>query len=286
MTVKFSVPAITLTAMLLAGCANTFESVKENPPAGDSFARSLHAGYIELAEWERAEYDWMDGSNFTDRAAMATAGNIPNPEEIAARNLPGDKVGELTDARARLMAALDDGARTKAPKTAAHAQVMFDCWMQEQEENRQPEDIDNCRGAFLAAMDRLDEIMAPKPMAEPAPMEEPEELPTDITVFFAFNSSELMGASNYIIAEAADVFKNMGVSRIVLSGHADKSGADDYNAKLAERRLAAVKAALVAKGVPANSIDTRSYGEKQPAVATDDGVKEPQNRRVDFLFIK
>ena len=293
MTVKLGVPALTLSALLLAGCANTFNSVKDNPPAGDDFAKGLHAGYIQLAEWERAEYDWTDGSTFTDRAAMATAGTIPDPEAINMRSLPDDKVGELTSARERLVAALNAGGRDKAPKAASHAQVMFDCWMQEQEENRQPEDIANCRGAFMAAMDELDAAMAPpKQMAkkaEPAPAPapaEPEPLPDDVTVFFAFDSSKLMGASDYIIGQAVDIYKSQGVSKIVLSGHADKSGANDYNAKLSEARLAAVKAALVAKGVPAGNINIRSYGENKPTVETEDGVREPQNRRVDFLFVR
>ena len=54
----------------------------------------------------------------------------------------------LSGARSRLIAAFGAGARKRAPKQAAEAQLRFDCWMQEQEENFQPDDIDApCRQA-------------------------------------------------------------------------------------------------------------------------------------------
>ena len=61
---------------------------------------------------------------------------------MASRDLPPEHVGELTEARRRLMAVLSRHARIIAPERTAEAQLEFDCWMQEQEENRQPKDFE------------------------------------------------------------------------------------------------------------------------------------------------
>jgi OOP family OmpA-OmpF porin len=61
--------------------------------------------------------------------------------------------------------------------------------------------------------------------------------------------------------------------------HADSSGSPAYNQRLSERRASAVRAALAANGIPAANITTEGRGEGDLLVQTDDGVKEPQNRR-------
>src|SRR3546814_9403997 len=82
----------------------------------------------------------------------AARGETVQPEAISARDLPGNMVGTLSSARARLMAVLADGAAQSDPIQAAEAQVAFDCWMEQQEENFQPDDIAACRDRFEAAM--------------------------------------------------------------------------------------------------------------------------------------
>lgn len=72
------------------------------------------------------------------RANSAASGKPGQPENITNHELAGNKVGELSEARARLMSALAAGARDMAPMQAANTQAKFDCWMQEQEENFQP----------------------------------------------------------------------------------------------------------------------------------------------------
>ena len=68
------------------------------------------------------------------------------------------------------------------------------------------------------------------------------------------------------------------------TGHTDKSGPDDYNMALSLRRANTVKNALVSEGVPATAIAVVGRGETQPLVQTADGVREPQNRRVEIVM--
>ncbi|NVJ97394.1 MAG: OmpA family protein [Alphaproteobacteria bacterium] len=139
--------------------------------------------------------------------------------------------------------------------------------------------------------------VAPAPVAEPTPArvetpqvveEKPEPkpvaLPGPFMVFFDFDKADITPAAAAIIRDAAKAFKEHGAVRIMTTGHTDRAGAESYNMKLAERRAAAVRAALMAEGVRANAIITRARGEGSPLVATGDGVREAQNRRAEIVL--
>ncbi len=70
----------------------------------------------------------------------------------------------------------------------------------------------------------------------------------------------------------------------MLAGHADKSGTATYNVGLSQRRNAAVRAYLETNGIPGGVIATEAFGETAPLVQTADGVREPQNRRVEVSY--
>jgi OOP family OmpA-OmpF porin len=103
-------------------------------------------------------------------------------------------------------------------------------------------------------------------------------------VFFDWDRSNLSAQALATIKQAADSYKTKGSARITATGHTDKSGPDDYNMALSLRRAATVKDALVRDGVPAGAIATVGRGESQPLVQTADGVREPQNRRVEIVI--
>jgi outer membrane protein OmpA-like peptidoglycan-associated protein len=117
--------------------------------------------------------------------------------------------------------------------------------------------------------------VAPKPAAVMA---------KNFIVFFDFDRSNLTPQAQATIREAAAASKTGGVQRVNVTGHADKSGADQYNMALSLRRANTVKDELVRNGVPANQIVVVGRGESQPLVPTADGVKEPQNRRVEIVL--
>jgi len=101
---------------------------------------------------------------------------------------------------------------------------------------------------------------------------------SNYTVYFEFNKSNLTGDAQHIISEAAAAAKH-GPARIVVDGYTDLAGTAQYNMGLSVRRANAVKAALVADGIPASRISVHGFGKTNPAVPTPDGVREPRNRR-------
>jgi len=129
----------------------------------------------------------------------------------------------------------------------------------------------------------------PAPVAAPAPVALPPCPPAAVTpgpflVFFDWDESSITAEASAILDRAAEQYAATGQTSVALAGHADKSGKDDYNVRLSQRRADAVKAYMVAKGVPDSVIATEAFGESRPLVDTADGVREPQNRRVEITF--
>jgi outer membrane protein OmpA-like peptidoglycan-associated protein len=123
--------------------------------------------------------------------------------------------------------------------------------------------------------------------AEAAPPPPPAAAPANVTsflVFFDWDRSDLSAQALNTIKQAAAAYKTKGSARITATGHTDKSGPDAYNMALSLRRANAVKDALVREGVPATNISVVGKGESQPLVQTADGVREPQNRRVEIVI--
>jgi len=133
---------------------------------------------------------------------------------------------------------------------------------------------------------------APKPApvaqaqpAPPAPAPAPAPPVTrDFLVFFDWNSDALTPQAQSILRQASDAAKSLSGVRVVATGHADRSGPATYNVGLSQRRADAVRAELVRLGIAGGEIATVAKGETDPLVATPDGVREPQNRRVQIVL--
>jgi len=122
-------------------------------------------------------------------------------------------------------------------------------------------------------------VAAPVQPAAPAPA-----IARTYLVFFDFNRAELTGRAREIIGEAAQNARRAQSTRVEVAGHADRSGTPQYNQRLSQRRAEAVASELVARGVGRNDIGVTAFGESRPLVPTADGVREPQNRRVEIVL--
>jgi OmpA-OmpF porin, OOP family len=103
-------------------------------------------------------------------------------------------------------------------------------------------------------------------------------------VFFDFDQATLTPAGGCVVELAANAYRTTGTARIDLTGYTDLAGGVAYNLKLAQRRADAVRDHLVKLGVPASAISETARGKQDPRVPTADGVREPQNRRVEILL--
>jgi len=122
------------------------------------------------------------------------------------------------------------------------------------------------------------------PTVAPPPPPAPAVAPPSFMVFFDWDRSNLSQQALNTIKQAAGAFKSKGNARITATGHTDTSGPEAYNMALSLRRANAVKDALVREGVPAAAIAVIGRGEQGLLVQTGDGVREPQNRRVEIVI--
>ncbi len=103
-----------------------------------------------------------------------------------------------------------------------------------------------------------------------------------IIIFFAWDRPVIDGdAATRLDTLVASLKPGVALE---LTGHADRSGPSASNLRSGRARAEAVRAFLAARGVPEAAMTVASHGESRPLIATADGVREPQNRRVEILI--
>ncbi len=112
----------------------------------------------------------------------------------------------------------------------------------------------------------------------------PPASPKNFLVFFNFNKSDLTGDARSIIKSAAAAAAKESTTKLTVTGHTDTVGSDAYNLRLSMRRAVSVEKELVVDGVPEGEIAIFAKGKRDLLVPTADGVKEPQNRRVQIVL--
>lgn len=130
---------------------------------------------------------------------------------------------------------------------------------------------------------------APPPPPPPPVVQAPPPPPPPVrrkivlrSVHFDFDKSAIRADAKPVLDEAVQTLKDEGKISVVVAGHTDSMGSDQYNVKLSQRRAAAVREYLVRAGISAARIRTEAFGESQPVASneTDDG--RAQNRRVEL----
>ena len=142
---------------------------------------------------------------------------------------------------------------------------------------------------------------APPPAPTPAPAPAPRALTEDeifekatvdelnkqgvlADAFFALDSVELNQESRGTIQKNSEYMKRRMSTKIMVEGHADSRGTNEYNLALAERRAGAVRDYLVGLGIAADRITIVSKGEEAPFCTEESESCWQQNRRGHFLF--
>lgn len=146
--------ALAISGLFLAACAGEvdFDAIEARPKPASEFHRSLAEAYLGYARTEAAEFDRADARLFADKAEAALAGEAVMPSLVEERDITPEDAADLNKARGELIQSISAAGRTLAPKEIARAQAAFDCWLQEQEEGHQPDDIAACRESFETAL--------------------------------------------------------------------------------------------------------------------------------------
>jgi len=151
-------------------------------------------------------------------------------------------------------------------------------------------------GAQVEVKDDTKWTPPPPPPAEPkvdeaalaaeaearAKSEAVEEL-TSVTIHFAFDSYELSEESRAILALKAQIMRRYTDVRVVIEGHCDERGTEEYNLALGERRARAGYEHLVILGVDPERMSIVSFGEERPVNPAHNETAWAENRRAEFV---
>lgn len=101
-------------------------------------------------------------------------------------------------------------------------------------------------------------------------------------ILFDFDSSVLKSSSETQLSQMAEVFAKYPDTNIIIAGHTDSKGSEEYNQKLSERRANAVQGFLLGKSISQSRVTTYGYGESSPVASNDSDDGRRLNRRVQI----
>jgi outer membrane protein OmpA-like peptidoglycan-associated protein len=172
----------------------------------------------------------------------------------------------MLEQRARLVDALEAGAREQTPRSAAKAQVAFDCWLGEVGASSQPDRSTGCKETFMTELATVEARQ--------------RDLPDTYAVYFETGSTLLSVSARNTITDTARAWDRLDAQRIDVVGFADSTGAAASNQVLADERALAVVEGLLHAGVPADLIDSSGR------IAAAGAGTAAQDRRADIVLVR
>jgi peptidoglycan-associated lipoprotein len=117
------------------------------------------------------------------------------------------------------------------------------------------------------------------------------EMGTELTgqfspVYFDYDSAQINPAERSKLEAVAEHLKKGSTQTLIVEGHCDERGSNEYNLTLGERRALAVRAFLVGLGVDGSRVTTKSLGEERPAAVGHDEASWSKNRRGEFVLVQ
>jgi len=122
----------------------------------------------------------------------------------------------------------------------------------------------------------------------------PDEVPDDLAEFagaipaiqFRADSAQLLRSALPILDKAARALQRYPDLHVEIGGHASSEGDDDYNLQLSRERVDTVREYLITRGVDAERLTARGYGETRPVATNESPEGRRQNRRVEFILFQ
>lgn len=251
----------------------TYQDILNQELNTTDYTKWLEKDYKALSVFEYVNmYDYESGDRFANKSMNAGRGVVVAPDTPSSREIDIRYQEEATMAYNIIMDSYKQGKDKTYPKEMARLQVSYDCWLEQIEEGWQSDHILKCRDMFFEALANM------------------KGLEFTVAVYFENDSFMITAAE---AQKLTAIVRNYQIRRqnIMIEGHTDARGTDDYNQKLSEER-AEVVADYLSKALAASAvglsrdtvIKTKGYGETRLAIPTADGASEPRNRRAIVHF--
>ncbi|MEW5746244.1 MAG: peptidoglycan-associated lipoprotein Pal [Nitrospirota bacterium] len=137
-----------------------------------------------------------------------------------------------------------------------------------------------------AGRERITEQQPPK--TEQADLQAPpKELPVTMEdIYFDYDQYAVRDDAKPVLKDLAKFLSNNRNAKVVIEGHCDERGTDEYNLALGDKRAHSVREFLIALGIPSSRIDTVSYGEERPLCTESTEACWAKNRRAHFVLVE
>ncbi|MUH36223.1 OmpA family protein [Zobellia amurskyensis] len=107
----------------------------------------------------------------------------------------------------------------------------------------------------------------------------------DAGVYFDTNKSDVKGTSQTTLNSMAKILNDYPKSNVLVEGHTDSAGPDDYNMTLSKQRASSVTNYLISQGIDKSRLETKWYGETQPVGDNTTNEGKAKNRRVELAIV-
>ena len=156
--------------------------------------------------------------------------------------------------------------------------------MSEEEARRQAEEEARQRELERQAAIREESLKEDQLRAEGERIQRARELFENEDVMFEFDSASLTVEAQEILRAKAEWLRDNPGVRVIIEGHCDERGTNEYNLALGDRRAYSAKAFLTDLGIDDARLTTISYGEERPIVSGSTEEAWAKNRRAHFVI--
>ena len=267
-----------LFGLFLAGCSeSSLSRLAHTHPTGDPLTAALAQEYLIFASREnRTYFDNVSASYFARKGLDAAMGVQVPPELIEKWHIPVNFQGEMQGARVRLLAAIERATpRANNANELAQAQVNYDCWMEEQDENRQPENIAFCRNNFYQAIMIAEQKNGGGPSSALLPT-------APYRSYYKPGKTDVPPQAGPVLDQLMRLIGQVSDYKMTVDGYADKTGRASRNVQVSEQRATKIRDAVVARGAAAAKIRTSGHGDTNAPGKR--GTASAADRRVDITL--
>ena len=303
---SFKLLSILFLMLLLGSCAHFKIQELESINYDRDFFSLLSNEYKNFAKYELYEmHDEIDANYFAIKALRATNQKIVTPENPKDWDLPQNLISEFEGYFKKINLLIENELYQNHKENFSKMIVGYDCWIEQQEENWQIEDIANCKNKFLEnfnsiyeiyadisavqkqskpkKIDRLKNINESKEKTISKDIEQSDSNSKSVNLFFNFDEAVLAAKEMIKLHNFVKLAQDNNNLTIYITGHADTKGSKKYNLALSYKRAEFVKNFLENLNLR-NNISVEGYGESRLLVNTKDEIKEKQNRRAEVTL--
>jgi outer membrane protein OmpA-like peptidoglycan-associated protein len=135
--------------------------------------------------------------------------------------------------------------------------------------------------AEIEVSDHAQQVKVARITSKPAP--KPDEIIRLRRLNFVFNTDVLIESSRIDILRTVEILRGRKIKRIIVEGHTDSIGSDEFNIELSERRARAISRVLIRElNLPEGVVENIGYGERVPIANNNTEIGRALNRRADI----